>query len=112
MILKKHNVVHYGEVLLLVLQDYQLDNGSRLEKFRGKEGQSSWTGCSRLKKNTNPKKSRNQKFLPENCANLMNDFTGFQIRSENAKVRFLPLFNGTLPFESPCNASIRGDPVF
>ena len=40
MILKKHNVVHYGEVLLLVLQDYQLDNGSRLEKFRGKEGQS------------------------------------------------------------------------
>ena len=39
MILKKHNVVHYGEVLLLVLQDYQLDNGSRLEKFRGKEGQ-------------------------------------------------------------------------
>ena len=37
MILEKHNVVHYGEVLLL--QDYQLDNGSRLEKFRGKEGQ-------------------------------------------------------------------------
>ena len=32
-------MVHYGEVLLLVLQDYQLDNGSRLEKFRGKEGQ-------------------------------------------------------------------------
>ena len=35
--IREHNVVHYGEVLLL--QDYQLDNGSRLEKFRGKEGQ-------------------------------------------------------------------------
>ena len=28
--------MHYGEVLQ---QDCQLDNGSRLEKFRGKEGQ-------------------------------------------------------------------------
>ena len=54
--------MHYGEVLLLRrrsstgIQDCQLDNGSRLEKFRGKEGQSSWTGCSRLTlKNANPK---------------------------------------------------------
>ena len=42
---------------------------------------------------------------------LTNDFTVYQIRSENAKKRvFYPSVNGTLPFESPCNASIKGIP--